>query len=253
MTVEKIGVAVIQSLKVDEKQTGKELFDTTLKYISFSKQYLENEFFDVNNKLDFFNVLNELISKAKLENKFYFLHFEIHGNEHGIELQNGDFIEWKFLLEPLRKLNILYKNQLSIYLAICQGNTLIRAIDAQDRSPFAFVLGSFFKIYNSDILKSFEKFYTIFFENFKILEAYEEMKKESKISDFTIISSHYIVDTLLEMVEKSNEREKIIKILNDTFDSTEIEEKLIVDFKAQIINAFDEHKIDRDFYLMKDL
>lgn len=253
--MEKLGVAIIQSLKAEEKQTGKELYDTTLKYITFSKPYLENDFFDINNKEEFFKTLNKITFKAKTENKFYFLHFEIHGNAHGIELKNGDFITWKLLLEPLRELNILYRNKLSVYLAVCEGNSLIRAIDPLGRSPFAFILGSFFKIYDSDILNSFEKFYTIFFENFKIAEAFEEMKKVSSKSDFTIITSDYVVDTLIEMAEKSNDREKMLKIFDDTFDSTDtkLDENLVQKIKKQIMDAFDSHKIVREYYLMEDI
>ncbi|WP_291138342.1 hypothetical protein [Flavobacterium sp. UBA7663] len=254
MTVEKIGVAVIQSLSSDEKQTGKELFETTLKYISFSKNYLENDFFDVSNSEDFFKVFTELIKKAVTENKFYFLHFEIHGSEYGIELKNGDFITWKQLLEPLRELNILYKNQLSIYLAVCHGNTLLRSIEPLKRSPFAFIIGSFFEIYNSDILNGFEKFYSIFFENFKIEYALQEMKKTCKKSDFTIITSNYVIDTLLEMESKSNEKEKLIKMLNETFDQdSKIEKKLAEEIKEKIIQEFENHKIDKDYFLMNDL
>ncbi|MEO8238027.1 MAG: hypothetical protein ABI576_07950 [Flavobacterium sp.] len=255
MIVEKMGIAVIQSLNAEEKQTGKELFDTTLKYITFSKSYLENDFFDINNREDFFKALSEIILRAKNENKFYFLHFEIHGNENGFELKNGDFITWKLLMEPLRNLNILYKNQLSIYLAVCHGNALIRSIDVLDRSPFAFILGSFFEIYNSDIINSFEKFYVKFFENFKVLEAFEEMKKVSEKSDFTLITSDYVIDTIIEMVEKSNEREKIKKILDDTMDSgdSKIDENLANRIKEQIMNAFDNHKVDKKYYLMGDL
>lgn len=254
MTVEKLGVAIIQSLNPEERQTGKELYETTLKYISFSKNYLENDFFDVSNSEDFFKVLNEILIKAKTENKFYFLHFEIHGNEYGIELKNGDFINWKQLLEPLRELNILYKNQLSIYLAVCHGNTILRSIEPLNRSPFAFIIGSFFEIYNSDILNGFEKFYSIFFENYKIEHALQEMKKTCKKSDFTIITSNYVIDTLLEMEQKSTEKEKLIKMLNETFDrDSKIEEKLANEIKGKIIQAFEEHKIDRDYFLMNDL
>lgn len=255
MTFEKLGVAVFQSLNEKEKQTGKELIDTTLKYISFSKPYLENEFFDIDSSEEFFKTLEKIIIKAKNENKFYFLHFEIHGNENGIVLKNGDFISWKFLLEPMRELNIYYKDQLSIYLAICQGNSIISSIEPLNRSPFGFIIGSSFEIYNSDILNSFEKFYTIFFENFKIIDAFEEMKKASIKSNFTLITSNYMIDTLIEMLQNSNEREKLIKMLNETFnsDTDKIEENLAEEIKVKIIEAFDKHKIDKDYYLMSDL
>ncbi|MEP7095743.1 MAG: hypothetical protein ABI793_16890, partial [Flavobacterium sp.] len=117
------------------------------------------------------------------------------------------------------------------------------------------ILGSFFEIYNSDIINSFEKFYVKFFENFKVLEAFEEMKKVSEKSDFTLITSDYVIDTIIEMVEKSNEREKIKKILDDTMDSgdSKIDENLANRIKEQIMNAFDNHKVDKKYYLMGDL
>lgn len=140
-----------------------ELFTTTLKYINYSKKIYGNEFYDVNNKKELFLYLQEIISTAKNESKFYFLHFEVHGNKNGISLKNDEFVHWNELIPLFRELNILYKNTLSVYLAVCEGLSLLKAINKFDRSPFAFVIGGYSKVYDRDILNGFEEFYREFF------------------------------------------------------------------------------------------
>ena len=77
ITAQEIGVAIIESLRKSDKRTGRELFETTLKYIKFEKQFIENEYFEVADKYSFFKTLDLLYDNAKNRNKFYFLHLRL--------------------------------------------------------------------------------------------------------------------------------------------------------------------------------
>jgi hypothetical protein len=252
MTHDKIGIAIIQSLLFNEKQTGKELHETTIKYIQYSKPFLESDFFDVSNKKEFLNVLREIIEIAKKENKFYFLHFEAHGNNEGIGMKNGELITWSELLPLLQELNIFYKNNLTVHLAVCEGNSLLRAINPFERSPFAFILGSFDKIYNYDILKAFEVFYSNFFNDFNIINAFEKMREVSEKSDFSIISAWHIIDLLLDLQEKEDLQQRILDAFDSTYNDYNADIN-IVETRNEILKIFDEFTINREFYLMKNL
>lgn len=252
MEYDKLGIAIIQSLPSNEKQTGKELHDVTIKYIQFEKPSLENDFYDVNNKNEFFEVLNKIIIIAKEENKFFFLHFETHGNDEGIGLKNGELVSWFELLPIFRELNILYKNNLSIHLAVCEGNSLIRAIDPLDRSPFAFIVGSFEKIYNYDILNAFEVFYKSFFIDFNLINAFQQMKSVSHKSDFSIISAWQIIDMISDMAEKVNDKQRILETFDEVFKSSKDTEEIIKNHRTEIVKILDELTIKKEFFLMID-
>jgi len=253
----KIGVAIIESLPNTEKQTGEELFNSTLKYISFQKKYLENELHKIESKEDLLEVLNKLYENAKEHQKFYFLHFEIHGDDNGISLKNGDFVYWSEILPLFRNLNILYRNNLSVYLAVCKGNSLLKFINPIERSPFGVVIGSFNDIYNYDIISYFENFYTKFFDKFSVFDAYNTVKKINLKSEFSLISSHHVIRHLLELQKESKDKELILNALNDSFGKIENQSKsigIVYEYLNQEVNRiFTEFTIEENFFLMNDL
>ncbi|KUJ54633.1 MULTISPECIES: hypothetical protein [Chryseobacterium] len=255
ITAQEIGVAIIESLRKSDKRTGRELFETTLKYIKFEKQFIENEYFEVADKYSFFKTLDLLYDNAKNRNKFYFLHFEVHGDNNGLELQSGEEVDWSEILPYFEKINILYKNNLSIYLAVCEGNAVLRKVNPFSRSPFAYIVGSFFEIYERDTLYAFEQFYTTFFKEFKIIEALEEMQKVAGKSNFTLISSHHILNMLLEIEKKHNDKKLLYNKLEELFplhDRNDPFTNLIVqNIEKSIESIF--LKINEDYFLMKDL
>ena len=257
MNPSKIGIAIIESLPSTEKQTGEELFNSTLKYVSFQKTFLDNELHKVENKEELLKVLNELYVNAIDNQKFYFLHFEIHGNDDGVSLKNGDFVFWSEILPLFRNLNILYKNNLSIYLAVCKGNSLLRFINPIDRSPFGVIIGSFNNIYNYDIINYFENFYTKFFDKFSIFDAYNTVKKINLKSEFSLISSHHVIKHLLELQKESKDKELIVNALNESFGKIENQSKnigIVYEYLNQEVNRiFTEYEIKEDFFLMNDL
>lgn len=252
-----MGVAVIQSLPDKETQTGRKLYEEILKYISFKKTYIENEFFDITDKSDFFSVLKEINEKAVNENKFYFLHFEIHGNNNGVVLKNGDSISWRKLLPYLISLNLFYKNHLSLYLAVCKGLDIAGNVLHTDRAPFSYAIGSFSKVYTDDILKGFEIFYDCFFTGFDISIALTKMNNSLCKSQFTLISCWNIIEILEKIEKENNTKEKVLTLLSKAF-SQEINSNKSIEIIYHYLNSevnriFDNYKVNRDYFLMKDL
>lgn len=253
----KIGVAIIESLDDNERKTGKELSESTLKYISFQKEFLENEYFDVSTKNEFLDTLSNLYQKAVSEKKFYFLHFEIHGNKDGMVLKNNDFISWATILPYLRNLNIFYQNNLSVYFAVCKGNNILRFINHLERAPFALMIGSFQDVYNIDIVNIFEEFYSKFFEKFSTLDAFLAIQKLSTRSEFTVITSVNIIEILLKLESENNDKAILLKEIDEhLIELCQISDniKIIVEnFRNEVVQIFKEYKVDKDFFLMSDL
>lgn len=253
----KIGVAIVESLENSERKTGKELYETTLYYINLQKKFLENEYYDVSNVNDLFNTLNSIVHKALKENKFYFLHFEVHGNENGIVLKDGTHVDWSLILPYFRSLNTFYSNNLSIYLAVCYGGSMIRFINHLERAPFAFIFGSFKKIKNIDVLIMFEEFYTEFFNSFSTFDAYQTIRKLNMDKDFSIITAKYIIDYLLELERESKDKDLLLNAIDISLrplgDISPNLNIIVENFRSDVIQIYNQYKVDENFFLMKDL
>lgn len=67
MNPDKFGVVIIQFLGKDDKETGRFLYDTTLKYKQFQEEKLSRDFYDVHTKDEFLAVLDCFLFKDKKE------------------------------------------------------------------------------------------------------------------------------------------------------------------------------------------
>lgn len=149
-------IIVIESLPKGNRKTGEEL-STVLSYL---KDDFKTNFFDVENKVDFFIVLDELINVSERGNIPY-LHFEIHGSDErdGLILKNNDFIEWKVLADKLRILNKRTDNNLFISFATCFGLHMYQEVLPNKPSPCYGFIGSWEELYEKEVLLGFEAFF----------------------------------------------------------------------------------------------
>src|SRR5690606_7476592 len=124
--IEKFGLVIIESLPNDEQKTGFELHSTIIQYKTFEFPDLSSDFYDIDNRKDFFWLLKELVRKAIEENYFFVLHMGMHGFDDGIELKNGEEITWGEMVPYFQEINIHYHNYLLIVLGICEGASIIK-------------------------------------------------------------------------------------------------------------------------------
>lgn len=253
----KIGVAIIESLGDNERKTGREIHETTLYYLSLQVKFLENEYHEVSNTYQFLDVLEKIVHTAVNEDKFYFLHFEIHGNENGVVLKEGQQVDWSIILPYLRSLNILYSNNLSVYLAICKGNSIIRFVNHLERAPFSLIFGSFQNVKNLDILIMFEEFYTEFFKKFSNYDAYQMIINLGLANNFVMITSQYIIDYLLKLEANNNDEQKLLDAIDESLiplgDLSPNIDVIVKKIRNDVVNLYKNYKIDKDFFLIKDL
>ncbi|TYC14751.1 hypothetical protein ES677_05065 [Bizionia gelidisalsuginis] len=257
----KFGLIIIESLPNGDKKTGFNLHHSTIKYKVFQEPNLSSEFYDVDTGKDLVELLKRIVNDAIANNYFFFFHFEIHGFDGGLELKNGDEIYWNELLSILLPLNIHYKNTLGLYLAVCNGASLLKYLNPMERSPFRFILASPKNIKIVDLEKGFDIFYEHFFFSYDIVESLEKynsviINEDSRLS---LITSQYCIDTLCDIERETADKDKILDLLKEIFikENKEFENlserKMYEILKNEMTRIFDEAKLNKDYYLMKDL
>ena len=179
MNPDKFGVVIIQFLGKDDKETGRFLYDTTLKYKQFQEEKLSRDFYDVHTKDEFLAVLDTLINRIKEENYFFVLHIESHGDRFdGLGNCRQELVTWEEFYSYTRKINILFDGALVLVMAMCHGNSSIRALTINERAPYHYMIGSFHEVPEDYIERGFEVFYDKFFFEMDTCAALEVMGEE---------------------------------------------------------------------------
>ena len=259
--VQRFGIVIFESLPDEDKKTGHELYTSTLTYKTYEENLLHLEYINSNNKEDFLKELLRIANEAIDNNYFYFLHFEIHGFNGGLILKNGEEVYWHELLPIFQMINIHYLNTLGIYLAVCEGASLIADINPMERSPFGFIVASAQKIKEADISIGFEKFYDRFLFSFDLPESIEEYNSiiKNKSSSLSLITSQFCVDTLCDIERETADKPRLLKTLEEGFNKMDpnfknLPENIIYEIlEKELYKIFEECKLNKDFYLMNDL
>lgn len=258
--VKRFGVILFESLDDHDKKTGLNLYNTTLKYKTFQEENLHLEYYDINSKKDFIEHLNSIVDEAIANNYFYFFHFEIHGYNGGITLKNSETVSWEDILPILRKLNIHYHNYLGIYLAVCEGASLIKFLNPLERSPFGFMVASPQKLGDQSILVGFEKFYEDFFFSLDAQEAVDSFNsvtdEENKIY---LLTSKYLISQLCDENREGMNKKELLEIIRKKFETKDFNFHKLnpiiqnVILEQELKRSFEICRKNTDYYLMSDL
>ncbi len=250
---------IIESLKDDDKKTGTILNDELLKLKKFQQPYLKTIVFSPRSK-DELLVLFETIIKLQNEKGFLpHLHFEIHGFENGLELSNGDRINWSELMKHLSEINYLSKNYLVVYLAVCFGAAILKNINPLERAPFKALVTPVLKITEQQILSGFTSFYDEYFTSFDLKESVNRMNEEIGERIFAVVLSEYCFNRITRFEPDSAFGKDIMTFLKNRFinenswlkDKPDSEINKIT--KESWKNYSDYLKTKRDYFLMNDI
>lgn len=199
MNPDKFGVVIIQFLSDSDKKTGESLYENTLKYKQFEKENLSRNFYDVHTKSEFLATLKLLIERIKEENYYFILHIETHGNrDFGLGSCFEEIVSWDEFFFYSRQMNILFDGTLLLIMAMCHGNSMVRAIKLNLRSPFICLIGTFREVNEDYIERGFETFYEKFFFQFNIGNALEAMNDEIDCNPpfFWLTTAEYCFDNI---------------------------------------------------------
>ena len=182
---------IIESLKVDDKKIGTILNEELLKLKKFQQPDLKTRVFPINSKHELISLFESIISMQEKVEFIPHLHFEIHGFENGLELTNGDRINWSELMDYFSRINFLTKNYLVIYLAVCFGSSILKNISPLGRAPFKALVTPGLEITEQQILSGFTSFYDEYFTSFDLKESVNRMNEEIGERIFGLVLSEY--------------------------------------------------------------
>jgi len=248
---------IIESLRENDKKTGSILQSELLKLKKFQNPDLKTTLFSINSKIELISLLESIISIQEKTGFIPHLHFEIHGFENGLELSNGDHINWSELMEYFSQINFLAKNYLAIYLSVCFGLSILRCINPFNRSPFKALIAPGDKIYERQFSPGFTAFYDEYFTSFDLKESVKRMNEEIGEEIFGLVLGEYCFDRITRFEPDSEFGKEVLSSLKNKF----ISENPILQNKSEdfINNQVKESwknyseylKSKRDYFLMK--
>lgn len=175
--VEKNGIIVIESLKANERKTGKELFDDKLKWKGMLRKDMFVEYYPVYSKKDFIITLHDISNKMK-PGEIFTLHFETHGDDNGVALASGETIFWDEFYDLIRPINIKMGHLLLIVMAMCKGGALVSKLDITKRAPYKAFIAAFKNVSFDVISRGFEVFYEEYYGILDIFKSFESLCQE---------------------------------------------------------------------------
>lgn len=151
-------IYIIQSLLIDETQTGERLKEDIDGYINFAGHPINCTLENAYNKGDFLHCL-EKIAEESSRGSYPVVHIECHGSVNGLRLAGGDQISWDDLNEELTAINLLSRLNLIVVLGLCYGAHFIRSMRSLKRAPCLMFFGPTEKIFPQEIISSLTNFY----------------------------------------------------------------------------------------------
>lgn len=206
-------IYIIQSLDINEKQTGQLLFEDIFKPLMYKPQNWICELLDFESKDELKTFLSELIKIIEMNIIVPHLHFECHGSETGLHLRSGECITWKELERFLLKINIATKNNLFISVASCYGGFIQNSLKIQRQPcPFRAFIGPKGEIKPDKVLTSFSVFFECLLSDKSYDSALEAISLENPEIEFEYVRAEQIFDST---IEKSTKIQKNLRFVQN--------------------------------------
>jgi hypothetical protein len=158
-------------------------------------------------RAEIFKTLTEIYDNEARLGLVPILHFECHGDASGIQLRDGTTIYWTELAQRFRAFNIASRFNLLVVLACCDGIHQIQVLTIHDMCPFSAVVGCEGKIYTSELLNGYERFYEILVNDGKALRAEAALQAavtESAGTQFRLFSAERAFGLVYANVNRIN-------------------------------------------------
>ena len=151
---------IIESLPEGERNSGENLARRMRNEFGFAGQTgVEVRYEAVDDEQGLRSVLQQIAANAPTDGPM--LHLEMHGDEEGMELANGDVVRWPDLRHDLTPINVRCGNNLFVTLAVCCGEDLKQSAvtAAVERAPFFALLGTDQRVKHLQLSRGFDEFY----------------------------------------------------------------------------------------------
>ncbi len=159
-------IFILESLRPGDLLTGTDLFNDVIRP-RMLQQGLEDqcELISVSTKAEFINAM-EFIRQMEIQQEANpIIHFEMHGDEYGLQLGNDECIDWSELQFYLLQLNGICGNNLFISMATCYGGHIYKTINPGAWAPFWGFAGPFDEVKVREVILNFSTFYDEFLQS----------------------------------------------------------------------------------------
>ncbi|SEW21093.1 hypothetical protein SAMN05428988_3171 [Chitinophaga sp. YR573] len=194
-------IFVIQSLPSDELPTGKRLYDDIIRR-RCELRNVESRYFQVDSKDEFFSLISRIVDGVLNKKVIPILHFEMHGDDKGFQLANGELGDWEELALYFRQMNVHLKNGLLITLGVCEGIYLYQIINPIEPAPFWGIIGPKTKIANIHIEADFTEFYNTLLSSYDFGQALKDLNLFHGHYKYAIITCDMIWQMFVEMAKE---------------------------------------------------
>lgn len=208
-------IYIIESLPVNEKQTGTELYKDLIRWKVQKYPELKSDIFHPDDKKDWVRMIDKIRNECAVGSVVPVLHFEMHGNSNlnGLVLKSGESVDWEELYHELVEINILTKNNLFITMAVCHGAYFKIAMHIDRPVPFYGLIGSFEEIYLCDFPIRYNDFYEEFLSSLNLNVAYKKLieANPSMSTEYRFISAEETFQRVYKDYINNNCTEEALK------------------------------------------
>jgi len=168
-------IVVIESLKPDDSKTGDWLYHRVIESWARRNSPFYTRFYQVASRQEFLGVLDVLRAELFKNGHAPILHIDAHGDTTGLELGDGDHLQWEELRGRLTEMNLLSQINLLVVMAMCADWHLSRLLMPMDRSPVWGVIGPTEDVKAGPLRESMEVFYSTLLSTMDARRALDEM------------------------------------------------------------------------------
>jgi len=258
-------VAVIESLPAGDLRVGRDLFETTIAPVSIANPGVVSEMYEPLSGTDFLGCLATIASMAQQYGRSPVIHIAAHGNRHGIQLANGDFVTWQEIAPALTTVNQICRVNLLVVAAMCQGWHLSSVLRPTDRTPAFGVVGAHETLEAGALLDAMKRFYgALLGPGHDLRAALDEANGQRPFADWTFkmegaelmlcrVFEHYVQ----EVATESTQVERVSRMVADVARIKNLDVLRTMRLRAELREAIDDHgrwfDLYRTRFLMLDL
>jgi hypothetical protein len=180
-------IVIIESLRINDIPTGTQLFYQVLQPWAQTHGPFHVELRSANSRSAFLAILDAIRSDFFVKGHCPLIHIEAHGDENGLELGNGETIDWEELRDRFTDLNRLSRFNLVIFMAMCCGWWFSRTLTPMKPSPCWGVIGPTETVDEAPLLDAASAFYTELLTSLNAWKAVATMNQQAPANTWTYL------------------------------------------------------------------
>jgi hypothetical protein len=194
-------ILIIESIPVGQFASGKSLYEMIEPQLKHYERPITCKYVSVESRKEFRKAIEKAGKEAREEGRIPLLHIECHGNDDGLELTNGDRIEWPLLRQLLYPLNRMTMLNMFVCISACWGAYLLKEFVPTEPAPFFGLLSATEEQGPEELFRGFLFFYST------LLETLDGDKAEAAAKEAA--PNFYLTDALGHFI-------KVIRLFRQT-------------------------------------